>query len=96
MENTELTFGQKAVGLKFNHATGNLFNDVEKAKLLSAELIDLVEKHRKNMIDKADTLTGENKKIHQQSWESNVFRTQAFNKVIEAQMAIVKFLTWES
>lgn len=87
MENTELTFGQKAVNVKFNHAEGNLYNDVEKAKLLSAELVDLVENHNNKITDNGNAMT---------SRETAIFRTQAFNKVIEAQMAVVKFLTWES
>ena len=87
MENQELTFGQKAVGLKFNHATGDLHNDVDKAKLLSAELIDLVEKVADEKTDEGRT---------RPSRETNIFRTQAFNKIIEAQMAVVKFLTWEN
>ena len=29
------------------------------------------------------------------SWTTSVFRTAAFNAVIAAQMAVVKFLTWE-
>ena len=92
MENTELTFGQKAVGLRFNHATGDLHNDVEKAKLLSAELIDLVEKHTKE-IQNDKGVEGYTTLLTR---ETNIFRTQAFNKVIEAQMAVVKFLTWEN
>jgi hypothetical protein len=30
-----------------------------------------------------------------QSWEANVFRTNAFNKIVDAQMALVKFITWK-
>lgn len=91
-ENKELTFGQKAVGLKFN-----LSEDVTvtKVKQLSAELIDLVEAKRQEDLDKADFLTGETRQVHQQSWLSNVFRTAAFNAIIAAQMAVVKFLTWK-
>jgi hypothetical protein len=29
-----------------------------------------------------------------QSWEANVFRTNAFNKIVDAQMALVKYITW--
>ena len=31
-----------------------------------------------------------------QSWEANVFRTNAFNKVVDAQMALVKYITWKN
>lgn len=103
MENQELTFGQKAVGLKFNHAQGNLFNDVEKAKLLSAELIDLVEKSYNDKLNKVqedfEVLSKNTSMIvtpNPLTRETNIFRTQAFNKLIEAQMAVVKFLTWEN
>jgi hypothetical protein len=30
------------------------------------------------------------------SWEANVFRTNAFNKIIDAQMALVKYITWNN
>jgi hypothetical protein len=28
------------------------------------------------------------------TWEANVFRTNAFNKIVDAQMALVKYITW--
>lgn len=83
MVNKELTFGQKAVGLNFNHAEGVINERVHKAKQLSADLIDLVEEHH------LENETGDNK-----SWVHSVFRTTAFNAIIAAQMACVKFLTW--
>jgi hypothetical protein len=79
----ELTFGQQSVGLNFNHAEGVISERVHKAKQLSADLIDLMEEHKKEL-----DLQG------QLSWSSNVFRTTAFNAVIAAQMACVKFITW--
>ena len=30
------------------------------------------------------------------SWTRNVFRTSAFNAIIAAQMALVKYLTWKN
>jgi hypothetical protein len=87
----DLTFGQKAVGLTFNPSGDEV---VTRAKQLSAELIDLVEAKRQIDLDMADFLTGETKQVHQQSWLSNVFRTAAFNAIIAAQMAVVKFLTY--
>ena len=84
MENKELTFGQKTVGLNFNHAEGIINERVHKAKQLSADLIDLIEEHKENISSERVQL----------SWITNVFRTAAFNAVIAAQMAVVKFITW--
>ena len=84
MENKELTLGQKAVGLNFNHAEGIINERVHKAKQLSADLIDLIEEYKENISSERVQL----------SWITNVFRTAAFNAVIAAQMAVVKFITW--
>ena len=88
----EKTFGMKAVNVDFNPSGDE---KVYKAKKLCADLIDLIEEKRQSDLDKADELTGETKIVHQQSWLSNVFRTTAFNAIIAAQMAVVKFLTWK-
>ncbi len=80
----ELTFGQKSVGLQFNHSGDETVN---KAKQLSADLIDLVEQR----IEFLESTKNEGSRL---SWTTNVFRTAAFNAVIAAQMAVVKFLTW--
>ena len=82
--NKELTFGQECVGLNFNHAEGVINQRVHKAKQLSADLIDLIEEHKENI----------NSERVQLSWITNTFRTAAFNAVIAAQMAVVKFITW--
>jgi len=84
------TFGQKAVGLTFNPSDND---KVGKAKQLAADLIDLVEL---DYYEKTTLPTDE--KINQlgkSSWLTNVFRTAAFNTIIAAQMAVVKFLTWK-
>ena len=86
MVEKELTFGQKAVGLTFNHAEGELNKKVHTAKQLSADLIDLVENHKNQITDNGNIMS---------SWVFNVFRTTAFNAIIAAQMATVKFLTWK-
>jgi len=88
----EKTFGMKAVNVDFNPSEDE---KVYKAKKLCADLIDMVEEKRQSNLDEADKLTGETKIVHQQSWLSNVFRTAAFNAIIAAQMAVVKFLTWK-
>lgn len=87
IENKELTFGQKAVGLNFNHAEGVLNERVHRTKQLSAEIIDLIEEHKNDITDNGNMMP---------SWVFNVFRTAAFNAVITAQMACVKFITWTS
>ena len=76
------TFGEKAVGITFNPSGTD---EVYEAKMLAAKQIDLLEKvHIKLTNDSANT-----------SWVRNVFRTQAFNLLVSAQMALVKYLTWK-
>ena len=84
IENAERpqTFGEKAVGITFNPSGSD---EVYEAKMLAAKQIDLLEKvHIKLTNDSANT-----------SWVRNVFRTQAFNLLVSAQMALVKYLTWK-
>ncbi len=86
MSNTqeqELTFGQKAVGLNFNPSGDDR---VGTAKQLIADTIDLLEK------DHAEKTNGG---AYTSTWVRNVFRTAAFNALIAAQMALVKYLTWK-
>lgn len=80
----ELTFGQKAVGLTFNPSGED---NVTKAKQLMAEAIDLLEKDHAEKTDNG---------IMTSSWTRNVFRTAAFNAIVAAQMALVKYLTWKN
>ena len=76
------TFGEKAVGITFNPSGAD---EVYEAKLLAAKQIDLLEKaHIKLTNDSANT-----------SWVRNVLRTQAFNLLVSAQMALVKYITWK-
>ncbi len=82
---SELTLGQKAVGLNFNPSGDETVN---RAKQISAELIDMVEQKIQFM----ESTKAEGTRL---SWATNVFRTAAFNAVIAAQMAVVKFLTWK-
>ena len=78
----EQTFGEKAVGITFNPSGAD---EVYEAKMLAAKQIDLLEKaHIKLTNDSANT-----------SWIRNVLRTQAFNLLVSAQMALVKYLTWK-
>lgn len=81
VESTQ-TFGQKAVGITFNPSGSD---EVYEAKMLAAKQIDLLEKvHIKLTNDSANT-----------SWVRNVLRTQAFNLLVSAQMALVKYITWK-
>jgi hypothetical protein len=77
----ELTFGQKSVGLTFNPSGDNKVN---RAKRLMADALDLLKEVE---MGKADG-------ISIASWEANVFRTNAFNKIVDAQMSLVKYITW--
>ena len=83
LNSKELTFGQKAVGITFN--PGGL-EFVNQAKQLSADLIDLIETKYNELTTNSDV---------RPSWTTNVLRTAAFNAIITAQMAVVKFLTWK-
>ena len=86
MENNtdrELSFGEKAVGLTFNPSGDEKVN---KAKKLMADSLDLLQEVE---LEKSDY--GKIKP----NWEANVFRTNAFNKIVDAQMALVKYITWK-
>lgn len=85
-EQPELTFGQLAVGLKFNPSGDETVN---KAKQLCADLIDLVEQK----MEFNETTKEAGTRL---SWTTNVFRTAAFNAIIASQIAVVKFLTWKN
>lgn len=76
-----LTFGQKAVGLTFNPSGDP---KVIKAQQLLAEAIDLLEE-----VHQEKTNNGE-----ATSWYRNVFRTEAFNQLVNASSSLVKYLTW--
>ena len=85
MENQDVrpqTFGEKAVGLTFNPSGDDKVN---KAKKLMADALDLLEEVKNEKYD--------NKGIAP-SWASNVFKTNAFNKIVDAQMSLVKYITW--
>jgi hypothetical protein len=79
----ELTLGEKAVGLTFNPSGDDKVN---KAKQLMADALDLLQQAELEKSDYGKVM---------QSWEANVFRTNAFNKIVDAQMALVKYITWK-
>ena len=85
VENAERpqTFGEKAVGITFNPSGSD---EVYEAKILAAKQIDLLEKVHNKVTNGGAAM---------ESWFSSVFRTQAFNLIIQAQMALVKYITWK-
>lgn len=82
-----LTFGEKAVGLNFNPSGDD---KVGQAKKLMANAIDLLEQDH---AEKVTNNTGGG--VPSGTWTRNVLRTAAFNALIAAQMALVKYLTWK-
>lgn len=80
----EHTFGEKAVGLTFNPSGDK---KVHKAKQLMADALDLLKEVETEKTDNGRAML---------SWEANVFRTNAFNKIVDAQMSLVKFITWNN
>ena len=85
VENAERpqTFGEKAVGITFNPSGSD---EVYEAKMLAAKQIDLLEKIHNKVTDDGKAMS---------SWVRNVLRTQAFNLLVSAQMALVKYITWK-
>lgn len=81
MESNELTNGQKLVGINFNPGGRE---DVNAAKELSAQLIDMVNKKYEDFA--VNGTTANNELIHR----------EAVARMVDAQMWIVKYLTWES
>lgn len=73
----EQTRGEELVGLSFNPSS---LSTVDKAKRLSADLIDLV-------LDDHDTKENP-------TWNRNILKTAAVTAIVTAQMAAVKILTW--
>lgn len=89
MENNtkrELSFGEKAVGLSFNPSGDE---KVHKAKRLMADALDLLKEVEIEEVEKCEN------GISRESWEKGIFRTNAFNKIVDAQMALVKVITWK-
>ena len=54
--------------------------------MLAAKQIDLLEKVHNKVTDDGKAMS---------SWVRNVLRTQAFNLIIQAQKALVKYITWK-
>ena len=86
MEDTviELTRGQELVGFNFNPSN---LSQVDKAKKHCADLIDMVLNDHDDKIAKA---TAENPI----TYNRNILKTLAVTAMVQAQMAVVKILTW--
>lgn len=82
-DSKSLTFGQKAVKATFDPSGDSR---VVKAKQLIADAIDLLEEvHQEKTNNGAASST----------WFRNVFRTEAFNQLVNASSSLVKYLTWQ-
>lgn len=75
----ELTFGEKAVGLTFNHAEGEVAEQVNSLKVAAAAFIDLCNDIR------SKTESGEIKRL----------MSVAITDAQSAQMFAVKGATWQ-
>ncbi len=82
-ENTELTFGEKSVGLSFNPSNDD---KVGQAKKHIAKAIDLLELDHAEKTDNGKALS---------SWTRNVFRTNAFTQLVNSSKTLVTYLTWK-
>lgn len=76
--NRELTYGEKAVGLTFNHGEGEIFTQVNEAKITCAKAIDQMNDLREKS----------------QSGEYKALCTIAIRDLQKAQMMMVKAITW--
>lgn len=77
----ELTFGEKAVGLTFNHAEGEVHERVAKIKGLYAQIID-------ELVPGGDLDNGA-------TGLGGRILGRAVNDAIVAQMLAVKAITWK-
>ena len=72
------------VGYSFNPSN---LPQVDKAKKLSADLIDMVLNDHDDKIAKATT-------ENPITYNRNILKTLAITAMVQAQMAVVKILTW--
>ena len=79
-----VTRGMELVGYSFNPSN---LPEVDRAKKLSADLIDMVLDDHDDKIAKA---TAENPI----TYNRNILKTLAVTAMVQAQMAVVKILTW--
>lgn len=75
----EMSYGAKAVGLTFNHGEGEIFNQVNAAKIICAKAIDQMN----------------DLKNKSESGEYKALCTIAIRDLQKAQMMMVKAITWK-
>ena len=75
----ELTYGQRAVGLTFNHGEGEIHQQIQTAKQTCADAIDQMYALRSKS----------------ESGEYKALATIAIRKLQSAQMDMVKAITWK-
>jgi hypothetical protein len=85
----ELTFGQKSVGITFNHGEGEIHELVHKAKQTCADAIDMMDEIRKR------SGSGGNYPLGDSPSERIALATIAIRKLQSAQMDMVKAITWK-
>lgn len=81
----ELTFGQRAVGIKFNPSEGDQHDKVARIKTLMAEVIDIV---HDDSIERNGGPAGSPDVL------TNILEVGAYHSLIGGQMAAVKAVTW--
>jgi hypothetical protein len=74
-----MTYGERAVGLNFNHGEGEIFEQVNTAKKTCAAAIDQMNELRNKS----------------ESGEYKALATIAIRKLQSAQMDMVKAITWK-
>lgn len=74
----ELTYGEKAVGLEFNHAEGEAHTLVHELKVLAAKQIDILDAERKKVTNPS---------------EKGAVLTHAIRQIQSSQMWAVKAVT---
>ena len=79
-----VTRGMELVGYSFNPSN---LPEVDRAKKLSADLIDMVLNDHDDKIAKATT-------ENPITYNRNILKTLAVTAMVQAQMAVVKILTW--
>lgn len=85
--NREMTYGEKAVGLTFNHGEGEIFTLVNDAKITCAKAIDQMNEVRTRCSGDSYPLGV--------SGERAALATIAIRKLQDAQMQMVKAITWK-
>jgi hypothetical protein len=83
----ELTFGEKLVGLRFNPSGDEKVN---RAKQLMADVLDLLKEVETEEVEKSEN------GISRESWEKGILRTNAIGNILDAQMSLVKYITWNN